>query len=677
MSLLEVKDLTTVFHLPNGDIQAVNKVSFTLAKGEVMGIVGESGSGKSVTARSLMRMVRHPGEIIAGEVRLNGVDLLKLDESEMRAIRGKKIAMVFQDPQATLNPVHTIGAQISETLIVHGTAKSDAKRRSIELLGQVGIPNPDTSYARYPHELSGGMRQRVVIAIALANNAELLIADEPTTALDVTIQAQILRLLLELRDSLGISIIMITHDMGVIAEVCDKTLVMYGGRVVEEGSVAQIFEMPLHPYTAALLSTVPRLSSDRSEELVAIPGSPPDPANLPSGCAFSPRCSFVEAECRISIPTLLEILPKRSSACFVREAHPKKDFRPDVRKKKKKVTEISEEPILSVENIVVDVGSKRRGIFGSKSQPVNAVAGLSLDLRPGETLGLVGESGCGKSTLSRAIVGINKFASGRCFVAGRDVTEMTQDDRAWVSSNVQYVFQDPFASLNPRRTIAQSIGEALDVAGLPANQIEKRAAELMERVGLDPKYLDRLPYAFSGGQRQRIGIARALAANPKILILDEPVSALDVSIQAQIINLLQELRDDLGLAFLFIAHDLSVVRHLSDRVAVMYLGRIVEIGTAEQIYESPTHPYTKALLASSPEPEVKRDKKLAPVLQGSIPSPAEPPSGCRFRTRCPIGPLAHPDRDRCITEQPEFQLIDSGQQVACHFVGNPTSKARN
>jgi peptide/nickel transport system ATP-binding protein len=668
VSLLEVSDLTTVFHLPTGDIRAVNRVSFTLEKGEVMGIVGESGSGKSVTARSLMRMVRHPGEIVSGKVLLNGVDLLSLEEKEMRAIRGKQIAMVFQDPQATLNPVHTIGAQISEALIVHGSSKEEAKTRSIELLNQVGIPNPEVSLDRYPHELSGGMRQRVVIAIALANKAELLIADEPTTALDVTIQAQILQLLLQLRDSLGISIIMITHDMGVIAEVCDKTLVMYGGRVVERGEVVEIFNKPLHPYTAALLSTVPRISSDRSEELVAIPGSPPDPANLPQGCAFSPRCNFAESSCSSSVPDLIQISKSGFSACFVREKGHNLDFRPNVSRKKKQQTQLGSSSIITVSDVFVDVGSKRKGLFGSKSPAVNAVAGLSLEIRPGETLGLVGESGCGKSTLSRAIVGINSFTSGKCVIAGRDVTQMNAEDRQWVSSHVQYVFQDPFASLNPRRTIAQSIGEALNVAGVDSSEIDKRAAELMERVGLDPKYLDRFPYAFSGGQRQRIGIARALAAKPKILILDEPVSALDVSIQAQIINLLQELRDDLGLAFLFIAHDLSVVRHLSDRVAVMYLGKIVEIGSAEDIYGNPKHPYTKALLASSPEPEVNKKKDLTPALQGTIPSPAKPPSGCRFRSRCPIGPIHITGRTICETEEPSFELLDNGHMAACHFL---------
>ncbi|MEY3148761.1 MAG: hypothetical protein RL029_35 [Actinomycetota bacterium] len=668
MTLLEVSDLTTVFHLPTGDIRAVNRVSFTLQKGEVMGIVGESGSGKSVTARSLMRMVRHPGEIVSGKVLLNGVDLLTLPENEMRTIRGRQIAMVFQDPQATLNPVHTIGAQISEALIVHGASKDDARKRALELLAQVGIPNPESSYERYPHELSGGMRQRVVIAIALANKAELLIADEPTTALDVTIQAQILQLLLQLRDSLGISIIMITHDMGVIAEICDKTLVMYGGRVVESGKVSEIFNKPLHPYTAALLSTVPRISSDRSEELVAIPGSPPDPANLPKGCTFSPRCSFAESACMNSVPNLIQISESGYSACFVREKELNIDFRPSVSRKKKREKQIGSDSILSVSDVFVDVGSKRKGLFGSKSPAVNAVAGLSLEIKPGETLGLVGESGCGKSTLSRAIVGINRFTAGKCVIAGRDVTQMSGDNRQWVSSNVQYVFQDPFASLNPRRTIAQSIGEALTVAGVAASDVEKRAAALMERVGLDPKYLDRFPYAFSGGQRQRIGIARALAANPKILILDEPVSALDVSIQAQIINLLQELRDDLGLAFLFIAHDLSVVRHLSDRVAVMYLGKIVEIGSADDIYDNPKHPYTKALLASSPEPEVNQKKDMSPALQGSIPSPAQPPSGCRFRSRCPIGPLHVANRSICETQEPGFESINDAHMAACHFL---------
>lgn len=683
--LLRVSNLRTEFRVNHGRVKAVNDVSFDIYPGDVLGIVGESGSGKSVTARSIMRMVRSPGEVVGGSVAFGGEDLLSLPEREMRRRRGSGVAMVFQDPQAALNPVMTIGDQIVEAMTVHGVDKRVARRRALELLDQVGIPDAAIKIDQYPHQFSGGMRQRVVIAIALANEPTLLIADEPTTALDVTIQAQILRLLLKLRTELGVAIAIITHDMGVVAEMCSRVAVMYGGRIVEQGTVEQVLERPRHPYTAALLAAMPRIDDAHiGKRLPAIPGSPPDPAALPAGCSFAPRCRFVEASCREGLPELLQIGGAgQLSACFV--SHRGVDITAPVggspvptgsgtaqmTTAAEVVRSANAVAALEVEDLRVDVGSRRRGLF-RRDAPVFAVDSVSLSVHAGETLGLVGESGCGKSTLSRSIVGIAAIAGGSVSIDGQDVTAMGDAELNRVRSSVQYVFQDPYASLNPRRTIRQSIAEALALRGLRGAALETEARALMEQVGLRPEYLDRYPQAFSGGQRQRIGIARALARQPRVLILDEPVSALDMSIQAQIINLLEELQRELDLGYLFIAHDLSVVRHLSDRVAVMYLGRIVEIGSAASVYAEPQHPYTQALLSSSPVPSVAERSRERIVLQGDLPSPANPPSGCRFRTRCPIGPLAHPERTICAEVDPQLHTVPgpTSDGVACHFAGH-------
>ncbi|TDO48060.1 peptide/nickel transport system ATP-binding protein [Kribbella sp. VKM Ac-2527] len=685
-ALLRVRNLRTEFKVGQGRVQAVNDVSFDIHPGDVLGIVGESGSGKSVTARSIMRMVRAPGEIVGGSVEFGGEDLLLLPEREMRRRRGSGVAMVFQDPQAALNPVMTIGDQIIEALTLHGTEKRTARGRALELLDQVGIPDSGVKIDQYPHQFSGGMRQRVVIAIALANDPVLLIADEPTTALDVTIQAQILRLLLRLREELGLAIAIITHDMGVVAEMCSRVAVMYGGRVVEQGTVEQVLRTPRHPYTAALLAAMPRLDDERlGQPLPAIPGSPPDPSALPPGCSFAPRCRFAEDGCRHEVPALLQVGDEdQLSACFVAQRGVAVNVTPafdpvavdpvaaepvpveDVLVEHR--TAVDTDTVLEVRDLRVDVGSRRRGLF-HRDPPVYAVDSVSLAVHAGETVGLVGESGCGKSTLSRSIVGITPVAGGSVEVDGEDVTSMGDEQVARIRSSVQYVFQDPYASLNPRRTVRQSLAEALSLRGLRGAELEAESHALMDRVGLRREYLDRYPHAFSGGQRQRIGIARALARRPKVLILDEPVSALDMSIQAQIINLLEELQRELGLGYLFIAHDLSVVRHLSDRVAVMYLGRIVETGTAAEVYGDPQHPYTVALLSSSPTPTVEERTREQIVLQGDLPSPANPPSGCRFRTRCPIGPLVHPERTICAEQDPELLPRHNHQAAACHFPG--------
>jgi len=528
--LLDVRELAVAFDLPTGRVEAVKNVSFQVQPGRILGIVGESGSGKSVTSRAVMRMLREPGKVTNGSVEFDGRDILSLPEREMRSVRGRDIAMVFQDPQAALNPSMRVGEQVAEALETHGVGKAEAQERARELFRQVGIPDVDRTIALYPHEFSGGMRQRVVIAIALANRPKLLIADEPTTALDVTIQAQILALLKDLQEQLGIAVLFITHDMAVVAELCDDVIVMRHGEIVERGDVRSILARPQHPYTIALMNAIPKMDSALREDA------------------------------------------------------------PDDRTR----------PVLEVRDLKTNVNTRRRGLIG-RPVPFFAVNGVSLRVEPGETLALVGESGCGKSTLSRTIVGINDPAAGEILLDGEPVSGPASGRPKRLTRMVQYVFQDPYSSLNPRRTAGQSLEEALSVAGVPKKDGRARSLELLDRVRLGPEYLDRYPYAFSGGQRQRIGIARALATDPRLIILDEPVSALDVSIQAEILELLTQLQEDFGVAYLFISHDLAVVREISHRVAVMYKGEIVEQGTTEEIFDRPRHAYTKTLLSATPD----------------------------------------------------------------------------
>lgn len=526
--LLDVVDLEVTFDLPTGPLAAVDGVSFSLDAGQILGIVGESGSGKSVTSRAIMQMVRHPGAVTGGAIRLRDADLLALSEREMRQVRGSKLAMIFQDPQSALNPVMRVKDQIAEALQIHGADRRTAESRTIDLLTKVGIPDPQSAAEKYPHQFSGGMRQRVVIAIALANEPDVLIADEPTTALDVTVQAQILDLIRDLRDELGIGVLFITHDMGVVAELCDDVVVMHRGRAVEHGPVAEVLARPTHPYTVGLMNAIPKMDS-----------------------------------------------PLRNDA-------------PETRKP----------PVLEIRELRTDVNTQRKGVF-RRPVPHFAVDGVSLHVEEGETLALVGESGCGKSTLSRTVVGINSLAAGDILFDGESITGRSVPQRE-IARSVQYVFQDPYSSLNPRRTAGQSLEEALRMVGVPAKDLHRRSVELMHRVQLPPEHLDRYPFAFSGGQRQRIGIARALATSPRMLILDEPVSALDVSIQAQILSLLTELQQETGLAYLFISHDLAVVREISHRVAVMYKGQIVEQGTTDDVFARPGAEYTRKLLSATP-----------------------------------------------------------------------------
>jgi len=686
--LLSVSNLSVAFPADAGTVNAVRSLSYDVHAGELLGIVGESGSGKSVSSLAIMSLLPEHAQV-SGSVRFQGRELLGQTDKDLSAIRGKGIAMVFQDPLSALTPVYTVGDQIAEAIRVHNdVGRAAAAERAVELLDLVGIPNARQRATAFPHEFSGGMRQRVMIAMAIANDPALIIADEPTTALDVTIQAQILDVLQKARAVTGAAIVLITHDLGVIAGVADRVAVMYAGTIVETGIVDDVFYRPRMPYTLGLLGSIPRVDVGERQPLTPIEGTPPSLVNLPPGCPFAPRCPMRHEPCYEREPALLPLMNSGEghlSACHFREMLESPDLSsadvfpvpPVAVAALAQVPREQRDVVLDVRELVKSYPVMKGAVLRRKVGEVRAVDGITFDVRAGETLGLVGESGCGKTTTIIEILNLKRPASGAIQVLGKDTAQLSPGERLAVRRDLQVVFQDPMASLDPRLPIGDILAEPLRAHGVAPADVSRRVRELLELVGLQSEHINRFPQAFSGGQRQRIGIARALALEPKVLVLDEPVSALDVSVRAGVINLLEKLRAEMGLSYLFVAHDLAVVRHIADRVAVMYLGRIVEIGGVHEVFERPAHPYTQALLSAIPLPDPRKERQRKRiVLHGDLPSPANPPSGCRFRTRCQkfANELTDEDRRRCIDSPPPLapRTGSSDHLDACHYAAVTT-----
>ncbi|MGY4649314.1 dipeptide ABC transporter ATP-binding protein [Mycobacterium sp. URHB0021] len=610
MSLLEVTDLTVAFPTDTERVAAVRGMSFHVNPREVVALVGESGAGKSASAMAIVGLLPEYAEV-SGSIRLHGNEILGLPDQRMSQVRGKSIGTVFQDPMSALTPVYSVGDQIAEALEVHDRSlgRREARLRAIELLELVGIAQPERRARAFPHELSGGERQRVVIAIAIANDPDLLICDEPTTALDVTVQAQILEVLKTARDITGAGVLIITHDLGVVAEFADRALVMYAGKAVETAPVVELYRDRRMPYTVGLLGSVPRLDAPQGARLVPIPGAPPSMAALPPGCPFAPRCPLAIDECRAAEPELVRIGTHHEAACIRTEdvtGRSAAEIYGVSTAPTREPEDTTAETVLRVRNLAKTYRLTKGVVFRRQVGEVRAVEGVSFELEQGRTLGIVGESGSGKSTTLHQILDLKPPQAGVIEVLGTDMATLDKRGRRALRGDLQVVFQDPVASLDPRLPVFDVLAEPLQANGFDKTATDSRVAELLGIVGLRREDASRYPAEFSGGQKQRVGIARALALQPKILALDEPVSALDVSIQAGIINLLLDLQEQFGLSYLFVSHDLSVVKHLAHRVVVMYQGTIVEQGDGDQVFRHPQHEYTRRLLAAVPQPDPDR-----------------------------------------------------------------------
>jgi peptide/nickel transport system ATP-binding protein len=752
--VLEIENLSTHIKLTSSVVQAVGNIDMRVEAGETLGIVGESGCGKSMTGLSIMGLLPPGGSIVGGSIKLAGRELVGLKPEEMRQVRGNEIAMIFQDPLTSLDPTKTIGYQVAEPVRLHrGVSKAEAMDRAVEVLSLVGLPRPKERLSDFPHQLSGGLRQRVMIAMALANEPKLLIADEPTTALDVTIQAQILGLLRDLKERLGMALLLITHDMGVIAGHADRVNVMYAGRVVETADAVELFNSMHHPYTQALLASIPQMDQDPNRALHAIPGLPPDLSHPPQGCRFAARCPRATEKCRAEEPPLSGPTPDHLFSCWhpvdgplalaligeggpdavstglatsdarsvaeaevatrvgpvpdvpdaplpdaplpdaplsdgpaeagstpdAEDAQPAAEAGPVVVAAGLEVTsdgriEVTERtvevvaangaaaPLLELQHVVKEYPITA-GVLQRKVGSVKAVSGVSFSVPAGTTFGLVGESGCGKTTIGKLIVALEKPNAGTVSLAGLNVSGLHGADLRRKRRDLQLMFQDPHSSLDPRMRVGEIIGEPLAIQHLGSRRAQRdRVFELLGEVGLPRNAVERYPHEFSGGQRQRIGLARALTLNPRLIVADEPVSALDVSIRAQVLNLMKRLQATHGLTYVVISHDLAVIKYMAERIGVMYLGKLVEIGSGQDIYERAAHPYTVGLIATIPvpKPDVERAKEGAGI-RGELPSPVNPPSGCRFRTRCPFA------QEICAEQEPALRSFGPGHMAACHF----------
>ncbi|GAA3725866.1 dipeptide ABC transporter ATP-binding protein [Salinactinospora qingdaonensis] len=680
--VLDVTDLRVTFPrpAPAPDMAVLRGLDYALYRGEVLGIVGESGSGKSVAALATMGLLPDHATV-SGSVRLNGQQLLGLDERTMATKRGSAISMVFQDPMTALTPIHTIGEHITEAVRTHhpDLGRHSATDRAIRLLELVGVPDAARRSRTFPHECSGGMRQRVMIAIAIANNPDVIICDEPTTALDPTIQAQILETLKTVRRETGAAILIISHDLGVIAGLADRVLVMYAGRAVESGTVDEVYYHSRMPYTMGLLASAPNTTTPHRAALSPIPGTPPSPAALPPGCPFSPRCPIAVDECATGEPQLLPTAAPTHRAACLRASHIAAHGWSDIDLYPPPATgpshpaapPRSQRPtVLGVDNLTKHHPLRGPTALSRRSGTIRAIDNVSFDIRERETLALVGESGCGKTSTLMEILELHPPEQGRITALGEDTAALSRRQRFALRRDLQVVFQDPTASLDPRMPVFDLIAEPLRIHRRPTAQVAPRVRELLALVDLPPDLAPRHPRELSGGQRQRVAIARALALNPKLLLLDEPLSALDTSVQAGVINLLTRLQRQLALSYLFVAHDLAVIRHVADRIAVMYLGALVELGTATAVYTRPAHPYTRALLSAVPMADPNRERTRSRLLLiGDPPSPTHLPTGCRFRPRCPLfATLTEPQRAPCrTTEPPMTSLHDDDHATACHY----------
>jgi len=668
--LLEISDLHTEIRLRQGVVHAVDGVSLQVEHGETLGIVGESGCGKTMTALSIMNLLPTGGHITGGSITLAGTEISGLSDDALRNVRGNEIGMVFQDPLTSLNPTMTVGKQISEAVLLHReVSKEQAMDRAAEVLDLVGLPRVRERINEYPHQFSGGMRQRVMIAMALACEPKLLIADEPTTALDVTIQKQILELIDDLRRRLGMAVILVTHDLGVIAGRADRVAVMYAGKIAETTDTGTLFANPRHPYTEALFHALPDKAAATRQRLYSIPGLPPDLTHPPTGCRFAARCRYATDRCREEEPTLRGETVQHEFACFypvgaAERAGAAVAASEPVTYASALPPDTSGETLLRVQKLVKDFPVTKGVVLQRRVGWVSAVADVSFEIRRGETFGLVGESGCGKTTIGRLVVGLDTPTAGAINFEGKDLAKVSGRQYRRDRRKIQFMFQDSYSSLDPRMRAGTILREPLAVQGMGSKaEQQKRISEMLDHVGLPQTAVDRYPHEFSGGQRQRLGFARALMLSPDLIVADEPVSALDVSIQAQVLNLMRDLQRELGLTYLFISHDLAVVRYLSTRIGVMYLGKLVEVGPADEVYLTPAHPYTRGLIDSAPTPDPHAERaKVDAGVRGELPSAIHPPSGCRFRTRCPLA------QEICAEVEPPLRPFSvNSHQAACHF----------
>ncbi|HUV91073.1 MAG TPA: dipeptide ABC transporter ATP-binding protein [Anaerolineae bacterium] len=667
LPILKVDGLAISYETRYGDVHAVRDVSFEIKRGEAHSIVGESGCGKSTVAFGIVNFLGRNGKIVAGRILFQGRDLVGRSPEELRKLRGDRIAMVYQDPMQALNPSMRLGDQMAEVLVVHRHMhKRAAEDRCLHMLERVYMADPANVMWRYPHQISGGQQQRVVIAMALLNDPALLIMDEPTTALDVTVEAEVLDLIAELQKDFETAIMYITHNLGVVARVSKRVGVMYAGEMVELATVEEVYLRPHHPYTQGLMRCVPRLGMDKTSSLLyPIRGRVPSPKHLPPGCVFEPRCDYARPQCRQQRPALREVTPDHWARCFFAEEVVGQGQQPPA----ELATHLAAlraperaEPILKVGHACTYYEAPSRKLLGGHKQFVKAVDDVSLQVQRGETFGIVGESGCGKTTLVKTIIGMEKPTGGEFEFLGLDIAApVSQRDLALIR-NLQMVFQNPDSTLNPSFSVGAQIARPLRrFKTVPRDQIRAEVMRLLDMMKLGEAYYDRLPRQLSGGEKQRVGIARAIAGRPQLVLCDEPVSALDVSVQAAVLNLLLEIQHRTGTTLVFIAHDLGIVRFFCDQIAVMYLGQIVEIGPAEAIYAPPYHPYTEALLSAVPIPDPRVVQKHV-RLSGTVPSALNPPDGCRFHTRCPrkLGPI-------CETEPPPWQQDGPDHRIFCHI----------